>query len=182
MHYIFLDLECTCWKTNHIREKMETIEIGAVKTDQNFRVIGEFNHFIRPVIVPKLSAFCTRLTSIEQTDVADAPAFEDVFRDFLVWAETGHLNWYSWGDFDREQLALDLSRLDMEWGVQFNEENHRNLKKIFAGRQNLDRPVGMMKALRLLGIDFTGRHHRAIDDARHVAKIAAFLAKAEPLD
>lgn len=176
MANIFLDLECTCWKTDHVREKMETIEIGAVKTGDQFEIIDEFNRFIRPVVVPKLSSFCTRLTSIEQSDVDGAAEFSDVFASFLEWVGPEPIVWYSWGDFDREQLALDIGRLGLTWGEQFSPGNHRNLKKIYAHEHQLDRPVGMMKALRQLDIGFVGRHHRAIDDARHVTKIAAHLA------
>lgn len=181
MHHIFLDLECTCWKKNHIRKNMETIEIGAVKTDDSMTVIEEYNRFIRPVIVPKLSPFCTRLTSIEQSDVDQAGLFAEVFADFLGWAGDSPLRWYSWGNFDREQLALDLERLNLPWGEFISEANHVNLKGLFADWRGLDRPVGMMKALRILKIEFEGRHHRAISDARHVAKIALEINQSKNL-
>jgi inhibitor of KinA sporulation pathway (predicted exonuclease) len=175
MQHIFLDLECTCWKIDHVRTKMETIEIGAVKCGPDFQVEAEFDHFVRPVVVPKLSAFCTRLTSIEQEDVDQAAVFSEIFAKFNTWVGSQPLTWYSWGDFDREQLLLDLERHQMVWGDHLAEHNHVNLKKVFAKWVGLEKPVGMMKALRTLNIEFEGRHHRAIDDARHVAKIAAHM-------
>ncbi|MDJ0752656.1 MAG: 3'-5' exonuclease [Ardenticatenaceae bacterium] len=181
MYHIFLDLECTCWKKNHVRENMETIEIGAVKTDDSLTVIEEYDRFVRPVLKPKLSPFCTRLTSIEQKDVDQAAPFAEVFADFLGWAGNSPLIWYSWGNFDREQLTLDLKRLNLPWGEFLSEANHVNLKGVFAAQYNLDRPVGMMKALRILEVEFAGRHHRAIDDARHVAKIALEINQREKI-
>ena len=49
---------------------MEIIEIGAVMAEAStFQVFDEFQTFIRPVRHPRLTPFCTSLTSFEQQDI-----------------------------------------------------------------------------------------------------------------
>ncbi|MEN9576703.1 MAG: hypothetical protein RL514_4558 [Verrucomicrobiota bacterium] len=53
---------------------MEIIEIGAVAVRAEDGVpLAEFQSFVRPVRHPRLTPFCTQLTSIQQTDVDGAP-------------------------------------------------------------------------------------------------------------
>jgi inhibitor of KinA sporulation pathway (predicted exonuclease) len=37
------------------------------------------------------------------------------------------------------------------------------------------RPCGMKRALELMGIPLDGQHHRGVDDARNIAKIARVM-------
>ena len=53
-------------------------------------------------------------------------------------------------------------------------EQHINLKKAFAGWKNI-RPCGMSKALELMRLPLVGQYHRAIDDARNIAKLAQLV-------
>lgn len=69
MRYIIVDLEATCRESGMPREEMEIIEIGAVELlSAEAEPTREFSRFIRPILNPELSAFCTQLTSITQRD------------------------------------------------------------------------------------------------------------------
>ena len=68
---------------------MEIIEIGAVRIDAALTIIDEFDSFFRPVVEPKLSQFCTALTTIKQADVDGADMFPAVFARFLEWIGAG---------------------------------------------------------------------------------------------
>lgn len=58
---------------------MEIIEVGAVTVDAaNLQVVDEFQSFVRPTRHPRLTEFCTGLTSIAQQDVDNAPVFQFV--------------------------------------------------------------------------------------------------------
>lgn len=52
--------------------------------------------------------------------------------------------------------------------------NHVNLKQFFADVHDR-KPCGMRKALNILGLELLGKHHRGIDDARNIARIAATI-------
>jgi hypothetical protein len=69
-YYPIVDFEATCCNKGTISsQEMEIIEIGAVTVDAStFQVIDEFQTFVRPVRHPKLTLFCTALTSIQQKD------------------------------------------------------------------------------------------------------------------
>jgi len=71
-HFIIYDLEATCWRSRAPKQ-VEIIEIGAVKVDENLEIISEFCLFVRPLLHPEISKFCTQLTSITQNDIEGAP-------------------------------------------------------------------------------------------------------------
>ncbi len=175
MNHIIVDLEATCWKSWKLRNAMEIIEIGAVKLSADLEELAMFGRFVKPVIHPQLSSFCTKLTSITQEEVDKAAGFSAVFSEFMAWVGPEPYYWYSWGDFDCKQFGKDLAYHQLAWPER--ETHYTNLKYLFADQRDLPKPVGMMKALRMLEIEFSGRHHRGIDDAKHIAQIAKIVLK-----
>ena len=149
----------------------ETIEIGAVALDAVGAIESEFDCFIKPVVHPQMSDFCRDLTSITQSDVDGAPFFAAAFARFVAWAQSGGepLTLVSWGDFDPRQLQVDCARAGVEYPLAF--ARHVNIKQRFALARNI-KPVGMARALKMLEMPLAGTHHRGIDDARNIAKIA----------
>jgi len=177
MNYIVLDLEATC-KENDRSFPNETIEIGAVKLDSDFNIISTYNKFIKPKLNPVLTQFCKDLTSITQADIDTAQTFNEVIEDFKKWAGVGEEPYIlcSWGHYDKHQLARDceLYKLPKEW-----TERHISLKHQFGFIRN-ERPCGMAKALKKLGLPLIGTHHRGIDDAKNIAQI--FIAYKDKWD
>ncbi len=170
MNYIIVDLEATCWKKGSRPKRMEIIEIGAVKLDVNtFEKINEFSSFLKPVNEPVLSEFCTELTSIKQFDVDNAPIFPDIFEQFLNWIGPEPYYLCFWGEYDLKQFRIDCERNSIPFPDSFN--NHINIKKKFCKMKEI-KPCGMRRALQLLEIPLEGTHHRGIDDARNIGKIA----------
>ena len=74
---IIFDLEATCWKSGN-KDKMQTIELGAVQLDPStLKIVSEFQRFVKPTIEPVLSAFCKELTGITQKDIDIQPILAD---------------------------------------------------------------------------------------------------------
>jgi 3'-5' exoribonuclease 1 len=162
---IVLDLEATCWKNGIWNKKKETIEIGAIRYRRGRSSWPEFQTFVRPVRVPKLSSFCVELTGITQADVAEAPLFPDALHRFLKWAGAiERIVIATWSPYDLWQLALDLEyhqlpKLDVP---------HLDVKKLatsLIGGKSLEATA------RALDVPATEGRHRAIADARKTAKI-----------
>jgi inhibitor of KinA sporulation pathway (predicted exonuclease) len=176
MRYIVVDLEATCWEDVRDFDRMETIEIGAVElpaaTDPPSR---EFSRFIRPVVEPVLSQFCRRLTTIRQRDVDAAGGFWAVFPEFLGWIGEGPFVLCSWGGYDLTQFRVDCRRHSLEFPPEF--ERHINLKKEFARLMSV-KSCGMERALGYAGLRLEGTHHRGINDARNIARLAALVLPA----
>ena len=116
--FIIYDLEATCWRSPKPRQ-VEIIEIGAVKVNEELEIVDEFCMFIKPLLHPKIDKFCTKLTSITQDDVEDAPHFDEVIAEFEKWMDVDNTRTalFSWGDFDRRQFVKDaqLHELDLTW-------------------------------------------------------------------
>ena len=174
MRFLIVDLEATCWKSGSVPSKMETIEIGAVMLEsENEPPTGEFTRFVRPVTNPVLSEFCVQLTSIVQSDVDAAETFSTVLRALGTWASPAQpLTWCSWGVYDLKQLRSDCRR----HGIEFPNwlRRHVNLKQEFAALTD-GKPRTMKEALRAMSFPLEGRHHRGIDNARNIAKLADWI-------
>jgi len=145
----------------------------------SYRYLGEYGipgrhffRFVRPTEDPVLSPFCTSLTSITQEDVDRAKPFPEAFAEFLAWAGEGPHRFCSWGAYDLKQFLLDCAR----HGIKKPEwlEPHVNLRRMFSAEKNVPQ-CSMVQALEILDLPLEGTHHRGIDDARNIAKIAKFL-------
>jgi inhibitor of KinA sporulation pathway (predicted exonuclease) len=173
MRYVVVDLEATCWNGEVDRSRSEIIEIGAVLLGSaQGEIVREFSSFIRPVLEPKLSDFCRQLTTITQEQVDQADSFPAVFPRFVDWIGDEPFFLCSWGAYDLNQFRLDCTRHEIELPETF--ERHINLKKEFSRTMRV-RPCGMSKALRIAKLQLEGTHHRGIDDAKNIAKLARLI-------
>lgn len=172
-HYLVIDFEATCCDRGSVpRHAMEIIEFGVVMADAQFRIIDEFQSFIRPVRHPVLTPFCTELTSIRQQDVDAAPTFPECVAAFKAWLyRHDDFAFCSWGDYDRNQLQQDSDFHRIPNPVS---AAHRNVKRLFSERQSLKKKYGLSGAIEKAGLAFSGTHHRGIDDARNIARLLPF--------
>lgn len=169
--YLVVDLEATCDDRHLIpRGENETIEMGAVLVDgASLKVIAEQTIFVRPILHPDLTPFCTQLTSIEQHMVDDALLFPEAIARLVAFGTRALF--CSWGNYDRNQLAADCALHDIP--MPFSD--HWNLKEAYAYRAGSRRGLGTLAALRRIGIEFEGTHHRGIDDARNIARLLPMI-------
>lgn len=173
MRYVIVDLEATCWETGNNPKRMEIIEIGAVLlASSSGPVESDFASFVRPVVSRKLSDFCTQLTSIQQEEVDQAEFFWEVFPRFVEWIGTEPFYLCSWGAYDLNQFRTDCERHKLTLPPTF--EKHINVKREFS-RNKGTKPIGMKGALAMMEIPLEGTHHRGIDDARNIAKLAQII-------
>jgi inhibitor of KinA sporulation pathway (predicted exonuclease) len=165
---VVVDVEATCWKKGVFSRKKETIEIGAVllRLERAQSEWPEFQTFVRPRRLPRLSTFCRELTGITQEDVDAAPPFPEALQSFLEWSQP----------LDRVLLAT-WSRYDL-WQLDLDLENHGlpklalpflDVKKLAArtlGTKSFE------ETARALAPDAVAMpSHRAIADARRTARI-----------
>jgi inhibitor of KinA sporulation pathway (predicted exonuclease) len=172
-YYLVVDLEATCDDGGAVpRDQTEIIEIGAVLVQgKTLRTVAEFMTFVRPIVHPTLTAFCTQLTTITQDMVDPAPGFPEAAARLGAFGQ-GAL-FCSWGNYDRNQLARDaqLHGIAPPLGP-----DHWNLKEAFMHAIGTRRRgIGAHEALGKLGIAPTGTHHRGIDDARNIARLLPYL-------
>ncbi|WP_437991697.1 exonuclease domain-containing protein [Sorangium sp. So ce145] len=178
-HYLVIDLEATCSDDPAFpRDEMEIIEVGAVLVDAaTLRPAAELQCFVRPIRHPRLSAFCMRLTSIRQADVDAAPRFPAAAARLRELVRGRQALFCSWGGYDKRQLERDARRHGV--ALPFGGD-HLNLKRAFARRLGAERELGVGQALRRVGLSFQGTQHRAIDDARNIARLLPHALGLEP--
>lgn len=169
MNYIIYDVEATCWQGHHNRQQ-EIIEIGAIKLNGYGEVDSVFSSFVRPILNPMLSSFCKELTSISQVDINQAAQFPVVIEEFMEWIEVDEENYLlcSWGSFDKEIMCTDciLHDIDDDWVY-----DHIDIKQQYQEIRRLRNPRGLRRVVENEGFEFTGEQHRAIDDAKNLAKV-----------
>lgn len=173
MNYLIIDLECTCDDNDEFnRAEMETIEMGAVLVNEKLEVIDTFSKFVKPVINPTLTQFCTKLTTITQADVDTAETFEVVFEELVDFCNAhGEYTFCSWGGFDYRQFRreADLKRVKNRL-----TKNNINLKDLFLKKTKV-KAGGLSKALNHLNLKFKGTQHRGIDDALNIYEIVKVI-------
>lgn len=173
-HYLVLDLEATCDENHRIpREETEIIEIGAVLIEsETLTQVAEMQTFVKPIRHPKLTPFCTELTTIRQEDVDQAPRFPVAMQRLKTLIGSHDALFCSWGNYDRNQLERDARRHSVRLPLG---REHWNLKAMFAKQFQNGRECGVDRALGHLGLRFQGTHHRGIDDARNIARILPYV-------
>lgn len=167
---LVIDLEATCCDQGSIQtEAMEIIEVGAVWATPDGEVIDAMQRFVRPTERPTLTPFCMSLTHIQQAQIDAAPSWPTVAAELAEFARL-HVGqcWGSWGAYDRRQIERESARhglADPLAGLP-----HQNLKAAFAKRRKI-KQVGMATALQIVGLELEGEHHRALCDARNIARL-----------
>lgn len=176
MKYIFLDLEMNTIAKEHkeLRQicRQEVIEFGAVCLDEDYREIGEFQCYVKPELNDGIAQHITKITGITTDQVMNADTFQTAFESFISWCGTDY-EIYSWSDSDSEQLQKEMeikgicpTRRTREMFGSWNDLQARFDKLLFCERQ-----ISLSMALSNAGIDFKGRAHSALTDARATADL-----------
>ncbi|HLU93880.1 MAG TPA: 3'-5' exonuclease [Membranihabitans sp.] len=165
MKFILFDIEATCWDGYHRNGIQEIIELGAVCVDHFGEEVDRYVSFVRPVINPRLSRFCTDLTGITQREVDTALTFGEIYDEFEDWAQADADTWFvSWGDFDPDILNEECQRV---FEASSMIRNYLDLQKEYASLKNVSPRFSLAKALEYEEIEFEGSH-RAMTDTVHM--------------
>lgn len=176
-YVLCVDFEATCDSDRAAipRHESEIIEFGAVMIDTTTgERVFEFSHFIKPVIHPTLTPFCTELTTITQEQVDNGVTFEQAVEllDIEIAGALGDQEfvWVSWGQYDYNQFHAEVKRNDLDCSNFLGSARHVNLKNAAAAFGKCA-PRGLDAAVKARGLEWYGTHHRGIDDAINVGNI-----------
>lgn len=178
---LVIDFEATCFQDGdadkpagwEAAKDQEITEIGAVIYNLPTREIEAVESFLVQPQGP-MGRFCEELTSLTFEDVKDKPDLATTLKDDLkVWCkknkfDLGQQPWGSWGDYDRVQLYRECARKGIKYPFG---RAHYNIKGLFSILQGRSKGFGVGGALGILGIEFEGRPHRGVDDAKMIATI-----------
>ena len=169
---LIIDFEATCDSHGRLpTAEMEIIEIGAVLLNADDQVAGQFQCFVKPVLNPVLTPFCTALTGIEQHDVDSADPFPTAAHALSDWLRldvpVSPARWVSWGDYDRKQLNRDCERHQLANPLPLL---HRNVKTAFASVHG-GQGWALSNAVAHADLAFEGTLHRGLDDALNISRL-----------
>ncbi len=178
MKHVVVDLEMNpvSREFREVRRALndEVIEIGAVKLDENFRQVEEFQHYVRPEY-GEIRSHITKLTGITKDMVADKETFRVVFRKFLEWIGQEDVTIYSWSMSDIKQLRQECRWKWKEFDVKWLAAHWVDLQKQFDDRLGLHNSLALKHALGAMDRDFEGTQHTALADAANTSAILALM-------
>ncbi len=170
---LVVDVESTCWEgPPPAGEDNEIIEIGTCLLDvATGERKGRESIIVRPER-SRVSGYCTKLTTLTQAQVDQGMSFTEACNLLKEKFGSDQRLWASYGDYDRQMF----DRQCHERGVLYPfGKGHLNVKSLFAVTCSLSREIGLSRALKHLGLDLEGTHHRGGDDAWNVAAILSKL-------
>ena len=173
-YILVLDFEANCVE-HGLMECQEIIEFPVKALNcKTFQTDFVFHYYVKPVVVPTLSGFCTKLTGISQEMVENQESLEEVlsrFHQFLVDSNILQTKWIflTCGDWDlknciRKEAEYKKIVLNNYFGCWLN------IKRIVPNFKG-----GMMELLELFEIPHSGRHHSGIDDVENILQILKLL-------
>ncbi|KAK3126946.1 hypothetical protein QOZ80_7AG0565650 [Eleusine coracana subsp. coracana] len=177
---LVVDFEATCQEKGRIYPQ-EIIEFPAVLVDAaTGRLVSEFRTYVRPRHHPHLTAFCKELTGIQQSQVDGGVELSEALAKHDAWlaaagVATNRLVVVTWGDWDCKTMLEFECRFK---GISKPEYFDRwvNLRIPFEaafgpGRRNLQ------EAVKEAGLQWVGRLHCGLDDARNTAYLLVELMR-----
>ncbi|XP_008436702.1 ERI1 exoribonuclease 2 [Poecilia reticulata] len=192
-YLIVIDFESTCWREKN-NYGQEIIEFPAVLLNTSSgEVESEFHTYVQPQEHPVLSEFCTELTGITQVQVETGVPLQICLSRFNRWVQNLQLDkrvmfpnkqqtcsasdasqklctFLTWSDWDLGVcLQYECKRKQLHKpDVLSSWIDLRSTYRLFYSRK----PKGLNGALQDLGIQFSGREHSGLDDARNTAQLA----------
>ena len=171
MNYLVIDLEmCRVprdYRSKRYKYASETIQIGAVLLDEEFKRIGTISQFVHPEH-GVIDYFIENLTGIKNGQVKHAPRLQEALLHMLNWIGDREYKVYAWSGSDRAQILHEIKAKNIvdEKIASFMEESRWvDYQDIFMKRYEMSRKMSLEEALGRADIDPEGRFHDGLNDA-----------------
>ena len=174
MQYIVIDLE---WNGSYSKKAHgyfnEIIEVGAVKVDEQMRIVDTFRAAIKPVVSKKLSSIVTDLTNITAEELEDGTTFTGMMRQLSWWMGSEPSTVLTWSTTDLLVLMENCRYFTGRQEIPFLQK-YMDFQAYAQQRMGVDasQQLGLARAGEMLGIPEDNMSlHRALDDSKLTAAI-----------
>lgn len=173
MNYIVFDLEFNMFfkfKEGEFANpdlKNEIIQIGAVKLNEKFESIGEFDLLIKPVIYKRMNPYVKRKTNINTSRVVQGTPFIKAIESFNSWMGNEYVL-CSWGHDDILALRENCLFFGFD-SLSFNK--FINIQQIYMNLESLTKQPSLESVVESLEIEISSPFHDALSDASYTSDI-----------
>ncbi|KAK9463379.1 ribonuclease H-like domain-containing protein [Lipomyces oligophaga] len=201
-YILCMDIEATCHADlPFLQDTHEVIELPVILVDvYEGRTIDEFHTFVKPTRDRILSSYCQTLTGIRQDQIDSAPSFAEAVKlldafmlkhqdklkplpnaetemlDKWRFSEPRNYVWVSHGRADIEHFFCRRScRINRIRLPDYLQGQYIDLKCFYQTSLKIRSGLRLIDMLSSLRLQFEGREHSGIDDARNVARIMVML-------
>lgn len=172
---LYIDLELTCWQgppPNGMNN--EIIQLGLCEVDMvKLEITRSQRFYIRPKAAWEISPYCTKLTGITQDQITKlGRPFNEVLSTITnQWGPKSKMT-YAWGnDFEDIQKTCHAMFIANPWSQIFD------LGLTFRSSFLMRRAVNLEAALGFLDLEFEGKAHDALVDAKNTAALHIEMIK-----
>ncbi len=151
--------------------RFEIMQIGAVKLDDNFEMVGSFNEMIKPQIYKKIHPHVRKITGFVDEDFVDCKSFVEVYNDFKNFIGDEEALFCVWGNSDIRALYRNLTYYDLIKSpviIQYIDVQSIATKYLNYSRGGA---IGLKNAVDLLDIKTEECYHNAYYDALYTSEV-----------
>lgn len=163
---VVVDFEMNNYNSGN-RWLSDIIQIGAVKCDDNYSWIGQFNEYVKQS--RRLGEIVKDITGIKEEQINNAQNFRQTIERFAKWIGMAEdIKFITWGKQDRTILLRQLNREDVQKAVynRFASSEWINIQSIVTRELTiLKNDLQLQDAVHYLQMQFTGEEHDALCDA-----------------
>ncbi len=151
--------------------RFEIIQIGAVKLNDDFKIIDSFNKLIKPQIYKNIHPHVQKITGFVNDNFTNANTFPEVYADFNKFIGDDSPIMCTWGNSDIRALYRNLTYyklIDSPIIIQYIDVQNIATKFL---KYNRGGAIGLKNAVDMLGIKTNEFYHNAYYDALYTAQV-----------
>ncbi len=177
--YIVFDLEWNqspSGKENSIEHfPFEIIEIGAVKLDEQLRIVSEYHQLVTPQVYTQLHYRIIQVTHLRMKDlISQGSYFPDAVKSFFEWCGEEAV-FCTWGSMDLVELQRNMDFYGLENPFRF-PLCYYDVQKLYALQLGeSSEKLSLDRVVEELGLEEERPFHRALDDAYYTGKVMQAL-------
>lgn len=157
----------------------ETIQIGAVLLDDEFKRIATLCQYVHPEY-GVIDHFIEKMTGIHNRNIKNAPGIKEALEHLIDWIGAWEYQVYAWSESDRNQILHEIKAKNIEskkLETFMEEERWIDYQAVFKKRFQLNRLYSLEEALCNSDIEPEGKFHDGLDDAINTGYLIEKLEK-----
>lgn len=178
MNYIIMDLE---WNQSSTGEEevskilpFEIIEIGAIKLNDERKMISEFSELVKPQVYHEMHRITRKLIHLQMNQLEQGRSFSEVMEEFREWCGEDYI-YCTWGPLDLTELQRNIRYYGLE-PLAEGPIKFLDVQKLFSiAYEDRKSRRTLEYAIDHLEIEKDIPFHRAFSDAYYTAKVLALM-------